>query len=449
MLGGGFDEAPVQVSPTLRAGGNATGGDRPPGTDVDTADSLIVSHEVEAAPLLRCLECGEGPFLDLHGRDIGGLAPYECPRCGEEEKLEFVEPQCVTEPVTHCLKAEGFDASEDGTGRGQPIVPVAYRTSGNNGAWETGDRVDALTTGTDPFSHLIGFQGRGSNVAVDNHISGTLTGNSDRASGGAPCVASTAKDYGQDASDDLSPTLRSGGHSDSHANGGVMPAVAYSVRTAQTGANGIGVDEHLAPTLDVSGPSAVAYAIQERAVCENPNAGPDGMGVRGDGTAYTLEARTVPQAVCHEVTPFDTTQLPSPDNYSNPQPGDPCHPLAAGGHAPAIISSRSNGGGTVDGWFTAPNMAVRRLMPPECERLQGFPDNWTRIPVRFYPAKKVTALRPDDMWEPDPNGGWWLMAADGPRYKQCGNSMATHVMLWVGARIQWWLNLEPFRALIG
>jgi len=32
------------------------------------------------------------------------------------------DPVCVTAPVTHCLKAEGFDASEDGTGRGQPIV---------------------------------------------------------------------------------------------------------------------------------------------------------------------------------------------------------------------------------------------------------------------------------------------------------------------------------------
>lgn len=59
--------------------------------------------------------------------------------------------------VAHTLRAEGFDASEDGTGRGTPIVPVAYRTSGNAGAWETGDRVDALTTGTDPTSHLPAF----------------------------------------------------------------------------------------------------------------------------------------------------------------------------------------------------------------------------------------------------------------------------------------------------
>jgi DNA (cytosine-5)-methyltransferase 1 len=38
----------------------------------------------------------------------------------------------------------------------------------------------------------------------------------------------------------------------------------------------------------------------------------------------------------HVVTPFDTTQVTSKVNQSNPKPGDPCHPLAAGAHAPAI-----------------------------------------------------------------------------------------------------------------
>lgn len=47
-------------------------------------------------------------------------------------------------------------------------------------------------------------------------------------------------------------------------------------------------------------PDTKAYAIQERAICENPNAGPDGVGVRSDNVAYTLEARTVPQAVAFQ-----------------------------------------------------------------------------------------------------------------------------------------------------
>ena len=58
------------------------------------------------------------------------------------------------------------------------------------------------------------------------------------------------------------------------------------------------------------------------------------------------------------------------------------------------------------------SMAVRRLTPVECERLQGFPDNYTNIP--------------------------WRKAAespDGPRYKALGNSMAVPVMAWIGQRI--------------
>ena len=55
--------------------------------------------------------------------------------------------------------------------------------------------------------------------------------------------------------------------------------------------------------------------------------------------------------------------------------------------------------------------AVRRLTPVECERLQGFPDDWTAIPYRGKPA------------------------ADGPRYKAIGNSMAVPVMRWLGERI--------------
>ena len=63
-------------------------------------------------------------------------------------------------------------------------------------------------------------------------------------------------------------------------------------------------------------------------------------------------------------------------------------------------------------------MAVRRLTPTECERLQGFPDLWTDVPYRGKPA------------------------ADGPRYKAIGNSMAVPVMAWIGARIDAVINLD-------
>ena len=79
--------------------------------------------------------------------------------------------------------------------------------------------------------------------------------------------------------------------------------------------------------------------------------------------------------------------------------------LRAGGHN----SSHANAGvmpAITQGW------RVRRLTPRECERLQGFPDDYTAIPYRGKPA------------------------ADGPRYKALGNSMAVPVMRWIGERIE-------------
>jgi DNA (cytosine-5)-methyltransferase 1 len=64
-------------------------------------------------------------------------------------------------------------------------------------------------------------------------------------------------------------------------------------------------------------------------------------------------------------------------------------------------------GATTDGMGILAAHAVRRLTPLECERLQGFPDGYTAIPG----------------------------AADGPRYRALGNSMAVPVMRWIGERI--------------
>lgn len=57
------------------------------------------------------------------------------------------------------------------------------------------------------------------------------------------------------------------------------------------------------------------------------------------------------------------------------------------------------------------SFVVRRLTPRECERLQGFPDDWTLID---WKGKR---------------------APDGKRYKALGNSMAVPVMRWIGERI--------------
>jgi len=71
-------------------------------------------------------------------------------------------------------------------------------------------------------------------------------------------------------------------------------------------------------------------------------------------------------------------------------------------------------GGNQGGDFVQAS-AVRRLTPVECERLQGFPDDYTQIPWRNKPAESCP---------------------DGPRYKAMGNSMAVPVMRWIGERIK-------------
>ena len=77
-----------------------------------------------------------------------------------------------------------------------------------------------------------------------------------------------------------------------------------------------------------------------------------------------------------------------------------------------LMLPSASGGGQPQA--VAKAMTVRRLTPRECERLHGFPDDWTMIPWRKKPAEDCP---------------------DGPRYKALGNSMAVNVMAWIGERI--------------
>jgi len=94
-----------------------------------------------------------------------------------------------------------------------------------------------------------------------------------------------------------------------------------------------------------------------------------------------------------------------------------------------MVGRSSRGGGqtnspghNADQQVVATASAVRRLTPRECERLQGFPDDYTLVPHRGKPM------------------------ADGPRYKALGNSMAVPVMRWIGERIQAVETLRSVRA---
>jgi hypothetical protein len=120
----------------------------------------------------------------------------------------------VANLIAHSLRADGFDASEDGTGRGTPIVPIACETA------------DTLTVGA-------------------NQTYGRMC---------CDIVAFSANDHGADAGD-ISPTLRAGGHHGSHANGGVMPAVAFNWTSGQDIAMGL----EMSPTLKVG--SGFGYRV--------------------------------------------------------------------------------------------------------------------------------------------------------------------------------------------
>ena len=228
----------------------------------------------------------------------------------------------------------------------------------------------------------VSLRGRegGATAELGDDVAGCLrasSGGGDKPHVLAP-IAFSCKDHAADAGE-LSPTLRAMGHGDSHANAGGQVAVCVTGEITHTlKAEGFDASEDGTGR----GQPIVTHAIQAGALRTNPASGPDGVGVQADH-AYTLEARSEVQA----------------------------------------IQSAS---------------AVRRLTPRECERLQGFPDDWTLIPFG-------RVIRPEKL---DVDFAKYLMrggsmtfeqcleaAADGPRYKAIGNSKAVFCVRWIARRI--------------
>jgi DNA (cytosine-5)-methyltransferase 1 len=180
-------------------------------------------------------------------------------------------------------------------------------------------------------------------------------------------VAFTARDYGADATEDLAPTMRS---------------LAKGADGHQSGSHGLAV------AIDA------AHAFKVRGGCEG-----GGKGYLGsDEVAFTISTHqdqhifSEPAAAAHEAF----------------QPTADCLTAAYG------TKWNGNASATNGSLFAQQQSTVRRLTPVECERLQGFPDNFTAIPWRKKGAEDCP---------------------DGPRYKALGNSMAVPVMRWIGERI--------------
>ena len=141
---------------------------------------------------------------------------------------------------------------------------------------------------------------------------------------------------------------------------------------------------------------------------------------RNDAETETLVTQPIPIDTMNHIGRKDSHSL------GDFEPGAPSYTLTKGhSHAvaqPTIVhgtqdpctsdiafaQGRNNGGENV----MVQSMAVRRLTPVECERLQGFPDGYTDIKLKGKPTP------------------------DGPRYKALGNSMAVPVMRWIGQRIE-------------
>jgi len=384
-------------------------------------------------------------------------------RCDAETETLIPTIGCGFDEVAHTLKAEGFDASEDGTGRGTPLVPVQafHSTESRCNNFPPPDVSPPLKVGSN-------------------------------GGGQPPAIAFSAKDHGGDATEELAPTLRAMPHDASHANGGGQMAVAFPLQEVgkRTGVStddpraGIGIGQDGDPmfTLQAGAQHGVAaYAFQTRIARNgrggmgdvvnalNAQSGGTGKGDaapcvavinHGDSDASTQEInaiatlRALRDAVGEEAFAqwrfgiLDTLQSPEvlrafvygrgvrraareagrwlddgalsrpqdlptgalltlwedgPDGRS-PQGRELAQQLARQlGQALPVLPHQDT-----------PTMAVRRLTPKEAERLQGFPDNYTAIPWRGKPADQCP---------------------DGPRYKALGNSMAVPCMRWIGQRI--------------
>lgn len=136
---------------------------------------------------------------------------------------------------------------------------------------------------------------------------------------------------------------------------------------------------------------------------------------------------------------FDPTQITSRGNHSQPRPEDPSHPLLASARALHVILSHERAELARDAnriWLS--HVSVRRLTPRECERLQGFPDNYTLIPH----GCGSTRTHHDAQWLRYVLQGNELsafdqakLAADGPRYRAIGNAIAVPCLIWIGHRL--------------
>ncbi|MFG8814703.1 DNA cytosine methyltransferase [Pseudomonas aeruginosa] len=408
------------------------------------------------APFGPALQCGCGYLFDL------SLGQWGCPNCegdegpavevmagvpafgGENQGGSLFQAGALTaHGVRNDFASETFCVAPTLAGGGRKsggyslddIPTVAGTLQSNGKAAGSATQQDAesgllVVHGTqDPdvvqdCAHTLGRNHGQENAVFDPNQITSATNRSQPTPGlchtlpasSQPPIAFSWKDYGADAGD-VSPTLRAMGHGESHANAGGQVAIAYPLlevgkRTGRSTFDpraGLGVGAENDPMFTLQ-------ASAQHGVC-----------VTGDIT-HTLKAEG-----------FDASE----DGTGRGQPI-----VAATLEATA---GRSRGAGTPVGMLANSGSAVRRLTPRECERLQGFPDDYTLIPWAAYQKAmraaeasmprtatqdEVLRARIAALYACDVSKEAADECPDGPRYKAIGNSKAVPVVRWIGRRIK-------------
>jgi DNA (cytosine-5)-methyltransferase 1 len=310
-------------------------------------------------------------------------------------------PACVTGQRTHALTTRAAAVEEDGTGRGTPIIPVAFsaKDSGSDATEECSPTMRAM-----------------------QHVDGNAN------AGGQIAVAYGVDTYNQTVSDVAIP-LRVGNAKDSLP--AAMVPFTKSKRAQSVNDDESWVPGEVAPTQnqfdvgDTRATTVVAFTQNSRDEVRKINGdGQIAASISAEGgmhqTNYiafanrTRDGIKVPEVMKDGVVPALT----------NPGQGGRSDAVNVVAEGPVQVQWAS-GGGKVENptmqslrtsaehsyQFIRNAMQVRRLTPTECCRLQGFPDDHCDIVYRKKPA------------------------ADGPKYRALGNSMAVPCMAWLGWRI--------------
>lgn len=339
------------------------------------------------------------------------------------------------DPAKILFESEGLRRNSPPRRSSREEVAGTFKARANSGGW--GQDVDLAAGG---YMHVVGSHwdnpANPHPTINQSHNTGGIGASnqeifSQRGSGLVGAIAAHSFTGGAGgrpegaAAGHFLPVLRAGNCSNCNRNAGFPPAVAYCIsgnrigRSPKNGGNATEPMNDLSACLTVADRHGVAYSFAEKTRGEvrlqdgdGQITGPLAAGGGKPGQGYPAIAYA-----------FKGGQGAKAGGIGYAEEQAPTLTSASSGSnlAPTVMKG----------------MAVRRLTPVECERLQGFPDNHTLIPTtkrKQLTAEEYAYLRhhrPELTAEQA-----YRLAADGPRYKAIGNSMAVPVMRWIGSRIQ-------------